>query len=154
MSTKILLVAVALLGLLLGGCIQPKQDSPVLPIPTVTAIQKEINPTSSITPEDVSNNSLDLSEAHMLQLAVADLSNRLGIPESDIVIEQVKPIEWPDATLGCPKPGMDFSPVVTPGYIIALEMEGKTYNYHTDDVDRVILCPAEGDRPDEIFIMP
>jgi hypothetical protein len=49
---------------------------------------------------------------------------------------------------------MDFSPVETPGYIIQLNLDGKEYTYHTDDVNRVILCPAEGDRPDEIFIMP
>jgi hypothetical protein len=154
MSTKILFVAVALLGLLLGGCIQPEQDSPVLPIPTITAIQKEINPASSSTQEDISNNDLDLSEEHLVQLAVADLSNRVGIPENVIVIEQVKPIEWPDATLGCPKPGMDFTPVVTPGYIILIQVDEKIYVYHTDDASRVIQCPAEGDRPDEIFIMP
>lgn len=95
-----------------------------------------------------------LSGEDMVQLAVKDLSKRLDIAENEIFVEQVKPIEWPDATLGCPKPGMDFSPMLTPGYIITLEVDGKEYVYHTDDVDRVILCPAEGERPDNIFIMP
>ncbi len=90
----------------------------------------------------------------IISMTITDLANRLGIDERAVTVLQVKPIEWPDATLGCPKPGMDFTPVITPGFIITLEVDGDNYVYHTDDVDRVILCPAEGERPDEIFIMP
>jgi hypothetical protein len=78
----------------------------------------------------------------------------LGVEISAIMLVSNKEVVWPDATLGCPKPGMDFSPVEIPGFIITLEVDGKRYEYHTDNVSRVILCPAEGERPDEIFIMP
>lgn len=90
----------------------------------------------------------------LVDLAKADLAQRLGIEISAIAIVLNKPITWPDATLGCPKPGMDFSPVEIPGYILQLSVDGHIYTYHTDDVNRVILCPAEGEGPDEIFIMP
>ena len=90
----------------------------------------------------------------LVDLAKTDLAQRLDVEISAITLVSSKQVVWPDATLGCPKPGMDFSPVEIPGYIITLDVDGKRYAYHTDDVNRVILCPAEGDRPDEIFIMP
>ena len=90
----------------------------------------------------------------LVNLAKTDLAQRLDVDISAITIVINKPIIWPEATLGCPKPGMDFSPVEIPGYIIQLQVDGKDYTYHTNDVNRVILCPAEEDRPDEIFIMP
>lgn len=81
MSTKILFAEFAFLGLLLGGCDQQKQESPTLPILTELAILNEIDPTSSNAPEDVSNNDLDPLEENLIQLAVADLSNRPMWPD-------------------------------------------------------------------------
>ena len=90
----------------------------------------------------------------LVDLAKADLAPRLGVDPSAITLGFIKPITWPDATLGCPKPGMDFTPVEIPGFILQFSLDGQVYTYHTDEKNRVILCPAEGERPDEIFIMP
>lgn len=72
-------------------------------------------------------------------LAVADLASRLGIPESAITVRTVESVEWPDASLGCPRPGMMYAQVITPGYRIVLEADGKRYEYHTSRT-HVMLC--------------
>ena len=64
-------------------------------------------------------------------LALADLAAKLSIAPAAITVQVVEPIEWPDASLGCPQPGMMYAQVITPGYRILLEVAGKSYEYHT-----------------------
>jgi hypothetical protein len=73
-------------------------------------------------------------------LAVADLAQLLGIAPSAITVVSVEEVTWPDASLGCPKPGMMYAQVLTPGSRIVLEVDGKTYEYHTGR-GRVVPCP-------------
>jgi len=76
-----------------------------------------------------------------VDLAKADLAERKGIEKEQIEVESVKPVEWPDASLGCPEPGMMYAQVITPGYQILLSHDGETYRYHTDARgNRVVLC--------------
>ena len=60
-----------------------------------------------------------------------DLAEQLNIKTDQIQVVSVEAVEWPDASLGCPKPGMMYAQVITPGYRIELQAEGKTYVYHT-----------------------
>lgn len=79
-----------------------------------------------------------------MELARQDLAERLGLPINEIAIVSTEAVEWPDASLGCPKPGMMYAQVITPGYRIILEAGGKRYEYHSDRGKRVILCTEEG----------
>ncbi len=76
----------------------------------------------------------------MAQLSVADLSKRLKISADQIILVKITPVVWRDASLGCPKPGIDYIQVETPGYRISLQAGGKIYDYHTDEGKRVTLC--------------
>ena len=73
------------------------------------------------------------------ELAVADLAGRLGIKPTAITVREVIEVEWPDASLGCPQPGMMYAQVITPGQRIVLEANGLTYEYHATQ-SSVILC--------------
>lgn len=73
------------------------------------------------------------------ELAVADLAGRLGIAKSAVKVLLVEAVEWPDASLGCPQPGMMYGQVITPGYRIVLEAAGRSYDYRAT-ADRVVLC--------------
>ena len=53
---------------------------------------------------------------------------------------KVEAVEWRDSSLGCPEPGKAYLQVITPGYLFVLEAGGKTYEYHADRGNRVILC--------------
>lgn len=48
--------------------------------------------------------------------------------------------EWPDSSLGCPEEGMMYMQVITPGYLVVLEAEGRRYEVHTDATGRAVLC--------------
>ncbi len=165
-NTRLLLT---LFILLLSACTtsvgaelsNPSDDNvgPADPLATIPGVEaQEVEPRESAINDQenivTDESALPGSVESLVDLAKADLAQRLDVEISAITLVSFKEIVWPDATLGCPKPGMDFSPVEIPGYIITLEVDGKRYAYHTDELNRVILCPAEGERPDEIFIMP
>ncbi len=77
--------------------------------------------------------------AGLVAQAVADLAGRLAIAIDAIQVRAVEAVEWPDASLGCPKPGMMYAQVITPGYRIVLEAAGKTYEYHSSHT-HVVYC--------------
>jgi hypothetical protein len=72
--------------------------------------------------------------------ALNDLAERLSVAKSAIKIVRAEAMQWPDASLGCPQPGMMYAQVITPGYRIVLEANGKHYEYHTGRGARVVLC--------------
>jgi hypothetical protein len=76
----------------------------------------------------------------MVRLSVENLSKRLKIGVDQIRVVKVEAVNWRDASLGCPKPIIDFVRVETPGYRILLEAGGNEYDYHTNETNRVILC--------------
>jgi hypothetical protein len=60
------------------------------------------------------------------------LARQLGLPEADVRIVSVEPMEWPDACLGAGGPAESCALVVTPGYKLTFKVNGGTYVYHTD----------------------
>lgn len=63
-------------------------------------------------------------------MAIADLANRLDIPESDITVRVAELVVWPDGALGCPQPGMAYTQVLVDGSRAVLEAGDKEYHYH------------------------
>ena len=87
-------------------------------------------PVSSLTP----------AEARVLEMAKQELAQRTGIDPSRIVVRRVEAVEWRDSSLGCPTPGKAYAQVITPGYRIVLEAQGQSYELHSDQGTRVVLC--------------
>lgn len=71
--------------------------------------------------------------------ASADAARRAGVAASGVRVVRVEPREWPDRSLGCPKPGMGYAQAITPGYLIVLEAAGRSFEYHTDQT-QAVLC--------------
>jgi hypothetical protein len=65
--------------------------------------------------------------------AAADLAQRLKIDIDTIKLVNVEQVEWSDACLGIQQPGIMCAQVITSGYKIILEAEGKQYEYHTNE---------------------
>jgi hypothetical protein len=79
----------------------------------------------------------------VVQLARADLARRLDLALEGIRLVSIEAVQWRDASLGCPRPGMLYAQVLTPGYRVTLEAAGQEYAYHTDRGQRVVLCKEE-----------
>ncbi len=75
----------------------------------------------------------------LIALAVQDLLTRANVSADAITVKSVEPMEWRDSSLGCPQEGMMYMQVITPGYLIVLEMNGITYEYHTS-YNNIVYC--------------
>jgi hypothetical protein len=64
--------------------------------------------------------------------ARADLAQRLQIDPDTIKLVSVEQVDWPDGCLGVQIPGVMCTMVITPGYRVILEADGKQYEYHTN----------------------
>jgi hypothetical protein len=82
----------------------------------------------------------DASAENLVTLVKQHLAQTLNISADQIALSQLQPVVWRDAGLGCPKPGVDYIQMETPGYRIVLEAQGQTYNYHTDQSKRFVPC--------------
>lgn len=69
-----------------------------------------------------------------------DLTERLGMPTTEIELLSFEEVVWPDASLGCPQPGMRYKQVPYDGALIRLSVEGQVYDYHSGGSRGVFLC--------------
>ncbi len=80
-----------------------------------------------------------------VKAATAALAAELNIPEADLLLVEALPVQWNDASLGCPQPGVDYPEVVTPGYLVTLAVSDQVLSVHTDLIGTAIVCYNPGD---------
>jgi hypothetical protein len=134
MNTK--LVLSLLIAASLTGC-APRLAStdPGSAVPGDPATAATVTPIPSVVPEGT-------DWPLPAQAARRELAESLHLSSDDVRLLSVDAVDWPDASIGCPRLGVLYVPVVTPGYRITLEAGGKNYVYHTDRGDRLVLCPT------------
>ena len=86
----------------------------------------------------------DAASRPLVDRARQALAQELGIGVDEVTMRGVEAVEWRNSGLGCPKPGMNYLQVITPGYRISLEAQGKSYEYHSDQSSRVVRCDLPG----------
>ena len=75
---------------------------------------------------DLSGFDLDPDSASV-RGAVEDLADRLSIETSAVTVVSARAVTWPDSSLGCPIPGMQYLQVLTDGTEVVLEAGGETH---------------------------
>jgi hypothetical protein len=76
----------------------------------------------------------------MFELAKQDLAKLIQADPASIKLMSITPVEWNDSSLGCAKPGINYMQVITPGYLMRLDANGSSYEYHTDTRATVVQC--------------
>ena len=141
---KTLLIPLLLvLAIAFGGCsdLPPATEPP----PDLPPSDPEIPPTESPlqlgrTPEPTQMSSTPPAEK-IVQLAQQDLASRLGIDPGMIKLVRSEEMLWPNAALGCPRPGVFYAQGRVPGFQIWLDADGTEYVYNTDLNGTLVLCP-------------
>ncbi|REJ75908.1 MAG: hypothetical protein DWQ47_09765 [Acidobacteria bacterium] len=64
--------------------------------------------------------------------AVRDLSNRLGITENEVSVASVSERDFPDMALGANVSGEMAAQMISSGWKIDLQANGKRYEYRAD----------------------
>ena len=83
--------------------------------------------------------STDLTPAQ--RIAISTLAQNLGITPDKIKLISTEAADWPDSCLGVTTEGIACAQVVTPGFRIKLDVNGKQVEYHTNQ-DASVIVPA------------
>ena len=81
---------------------------------------------------------IPLGEYTGLFMMARDDLERFGISPESVKIVDVEKVDWGDASLGNPEPGIMYAQIITPGFKMLLADDGSTYLYHTS-MDRVVF---------------
>ena len=76
--------------------------------------------------------------------AISLVSERAGAAPEEITVLSEEAVDFSDSSLGCPKPGMAYMQVVTPGHKVMLEYEGKTYDVRIAG-GRGLICEPQAE---------
>jgi hypothetical protein len=75
--------------------------------------------------------------------AKANLADSLSVAGEEILVTSIEAVEWSDSSLGCPRPGMMYLQVITPGFRVILQAQGQAYEYHTDQRRNAVPCDGK-----------
>lgn len=73
--------------------------------------------------------------------AVQTLSENLGLSPEEITVISTEAVEWPDSCAGIDRPEQACAQVITPGFQIILEANGRQVEYRTNE-DGTVIGPA------------
>lgn len=77
--------------------------------------------------------------------AVADLATHLGIDASQIEVVRMEEVDWPDSSLGCPQPDMNYMQALVNGTFIELRVDAQSYHYHSGGSRAPFLCTSKNE---------
>jgi len=135
-----LLVAGTLIACSCAGASPATPASPTAAPPSPT--QLPASPAVS-SPQVVASPSAGSQGQPAVEAAVREAAAHLGVNQADLKVEQVEARQWPDASLGCPRPGVLYAQVLTPGFLIVVSGAGKQLEYHSDERGRAVVLCAE-----------
>lgn len=72
-------------------------------------------------------------------LAIDALAAEIGVPKDRILLDTVRGVDWRNSSLGCPKPGVAYLDVITPGHKVTLRADGQIYVVHEAN-NRAFVC--------------
>lgn len=125
----------------------PPTSSPSPTQPRTPTLQPTPSPTNTSVPSKVStpqpSGTICPSCDSIEDQAREALANWLGISSEEIEVLEVEEVEWPDASLGCPQPGMVYAQVITPGWRVVMRVGDKTHEYHFGG-GHGVLCDQAG----------
>ena len=146
---------ISLLSLALGSCGGSSQtvveQSPDLPLssPIREPLSTPIPAQSTQGDNTQMNPSLPTPSGMegLIEKAKEDLAQRLSISPDQISLVQATGVVWPNSSMGCPQPGMEYLQVPEDGTLIILQAEGNSYEYHTGGKRGLFLCEKKYKNP-------
>lgn len=146
-----LIISLSLVLFTCSACGDPQDSSPG-PSATTNPV---LNPSTDTVPIEVDMTTgspppaADGAMTPQEQIANAqeDLANRLGLDATEVNVITSGPVTWRSGALGCPKPGMNYTQALVPGFRIILQAGQDTYHYHAKSGGQPFHCPQNRIEP-------
>jgi hypothetical protein len=76
------------------------------------------------------------------EAVLADASKRTGLEVAKLEVVESVAVTWPDGSLGCPEPGMNYTMALVPGYRIRIKAGERVLDYHASARGYWVFCPV------------
>jgi hypothetical protein len=83
------------------------------------------------------------AQAAAIDAARRDAAQRLTTTPEALQVVDVESRQWPDRSLGCPRQGVLYAQILTPGYLIVLSNGSRRLEYHSDDRGTIVFCQEQ-----------
>jgi hypothetical protein len=84
------------------------------------------------------------SQEEAVALAKQHLAAELKISPEQITVVSIEKVDWPDTSLGLPKPDMAYAQVIVPGFKITLRALEQDYVYHAGVIgNKMVVLTSE-----------
>lgn len=141
MGTMRYAAAAVVVGLLMpAGCGSEAEPSDGAGQETTVSPSTQPPDPSSPNPSNSPSTPPSTSTQGPIEQAKADLAARLGVQPGQITVVSSEEVTWPDGSLGCPQPGMNYTQALVNGTRIVLAADGKQYHYHAGGRRGPFLC--------------
>jgi hypothetical protein len=90
------------------------------------------------TDERSSREHLVLTSMDLQSMTLAALADA-----STLRVVSADRVTWRDGSLGCPKPGMNYTQALVPGHRIRIQAGAEMLDYHASNRGPPFLCPRE-----------
>lgn len=107
--------------------------------PTPERLTLRLDTTLAITQEGIVSLNLPAPTPEVGQ-AIKDLAHRLAVDADMVTVVDYAAVTWPDSSLGCPQPGMQYLQSLREGMRIRLQVRGTVYEYHSGQGRAPFLC--------------
>jgi hypothetical protein len=141
---RTLLVVLAMVLTACGADVEPSAEPPTTTADVTSTSETETSTMPTTQPEPLP----------IVAPARVDLARRLGVDPEEIEVVATEEVTWPDASLGCPQPGMSYTQSLVEGSKVVLEHDGRVYVYHAGDDDEPFLCPSDEKDGGREFVPP
>ncbi|HCR52579.1 TPA: hypothetical protein DIV48_02950 [Candidatus Kaiserbacteria bacterium] len=132
----VLTVLIILVGLGIWIIAPQIAGQPGGPSATTTATGTSTSPTSADNAPPGSIHNLPVPQA--VSAARAYAARALGVSEGLVIVMTAYEKEWTDSCLGLGGPAESCAQVITPGYEVTVQANGKQYMYRTNATGEVI----------------
>ncbi len=93
----------------------------------------------SISSYGIASTDRSVEEDRAVDIAMKTLAGSHKVVAADVRVVRVSRFNWPNSALGCPEPGVLYTQMIVPGYLVLLEHKGEVYRVHIGK-DRGVIC--------------
>ncbi len=105
---------------------------------TIMGISEEQQQAIAKAREELSAKRYSEQDQAAIDLAIRTVNERTPVSRDSVSNLRVRPIQWPNSSLGCAEPGVSYLQRVIPGYVVSFNVEDKIYSVHIGDGSAVI----------------
>ncbi len=74
----------------------------------------------------------------------AHAQDHTGVAASAMTVLRAEAVTWPDGSLGCPDPGMQYTQALVPGYWVEISVGEEVLDYRLSERGGLKLCESGG----------